>query len=282
MYYNTPALFGRDYRSPQTLQPLAQIPILYQWGASGKWRTKPANYFPVIYTGTAGYTESRLPYNSFDGGIHGFTEVRNNDFVLVHIFATHDTRSPIIGVLGKNQYPRKGAARRAAAIEATEIIGLPFAESYLIATVIFQTANEYNNTPKARIVSVDNDGGEYIDFRHKNLQHLSGVAAVGSGSWQILIDAPEIEWDVGRDDSAEVTLEGNRTLKNPVNLTSGATYHLVVKQDSSGSRQLSFGTAYKFQNQTAPTLTSTPNAIDIFEFLSDGLVLYCKEFKNYA
>jgi len=268
--------------SPQTLQPLAQIPILYQWGASGKWLTKQADDFPIIYNGTAGYTGIRLPYNSFDGGIHGFTEVNNNDYVLVHIFATHDIRHPIIAVLGKNQYPRSGAARRAAAIEATEIVGLPFAESYLIATIIFQTATWYENIPKARIVSVDHDGSEYIDFRKKNIQHLSGVAAVGAGSWQVLQDENQIYWDVGRDDSAEITLEGDRNLKNPVNLTSGATYHLVVKQDNLGNRQLSFGSAYKFQNQTIPTLTSTPNGIDIIDFFSDGLVLYCKAFKNFG
>ena len=266
----------------EMLQPFCQIPIFYRWGANGEWRSKAADSFPLIYSGTAGYNGYRLPYNSFDGGVYGFTEVPNRDFVLIHIFATHDLRHPIIGVLGIATYPRIGAAKRAAAIEAIEIKDLPFTKFCLIGTVIFQTSNGYSNIPHARIRSVDSNDSEYMDFRKQNMQQVSSVAAVGTGSWQILVDEDQINWDVGKDDSAEITLGGDRILKNPINLTSGATYNLVVKQDDVGGRQLNFGDVYKFENQTIPILTSTPNAMDILEFFSDGLFMFCKCFKNYG
>jgi len=148
--------------------------------------------------------------------------------------------------------------------------------------VVFQTEDGFLNVPKARVVSVDDDGGEYIDFRQMNARFLSGVSAVGAGSWQVLVDAPEIEWDVGRDNAAEVTLGGDRFLRNPRNLTSGATYHLVVKQDATGERGLSFGSAYRFPGGVVPALTVALGAVDLFEFLSDGHVLYATAFNNFG
>jgi len=92
----------------EALLPYARIPVWYQWGANGEWRVKEADDFPVIYSGTAGYTGGRLAFNSFSGGVHGFTEAGNNDFVLVHVFATNDVRFPVVGILGKEAYSRGG------------------------------------------------------------------------------------------------------------------------------------------------------------------------------
>ncbi len=73
-----------------TMSAQSQIPVLYRQGQL--WRKKAADSFPVIYSGTAGYTgaSSRLPYNQFTGGSWQLTEVANNAFVLVHFFGTND------------------------------------------------------------------------------------------------------------------------------------------------------------------------------------------------
>jgi hypothetical protein len=42
--------------------------------------------------------------------------------------------------------------------------GLPFLEFVKLGTVIYQTANSYNNTPKAKVVSTD-DAENYVDHR---------------------------------------------------------------------------------------------------------------------
>lgn len=65
-----------------------------------------------------------------------------------------------------------------------------------------------------------------------------------------------------------VTLAGNRTLSNPTNGEPGTWRTIAVTQDATGSRTLAFGTDYKFPGGTAPTLTTTANAVD---FLS----IYC-------
>lgn len=89
-----------------------------------------------------------------------------------------------------------------------------------------------------------------------------------------LTDAANITWDAQLNQVASVTLAGNRTLDNPTNMKDGATYILTVKQDATGSRTLSFGSAYKFPGGTAPTLTAAANAVDILTFVSDGTNMY--------
>lgn len=89
-----------------------------------------------------------------------------------------------------------------------------------------------------------------------------------------LTDAANISWDLQLDKVAQVTLADNRTLDNPTNQTAGSNYFLIVKQDATGSRTLSFDTAYKWEGGTAPTLSTAANAIDIISFISDGTNMY--------
>ena len=89
-----------------------------------------------------------------------------------------------------------------------------------------------------------------------------------------LTDAATItpDWDNGSMQS--VTIAGNRTIANPSNKKDGSTYILKIKQDSTGSRTLTWGTDYKWAGGTAPTLTTTANAVDIITFFCDGISLY--------
>ena len=85
-----------------------------------------------------------------------------------------------------------------------------------------------------------------------------------------LTDGANISWNLDNAQTAEVTLEGNRTLDNPTNMKAGATYILRVEQDSSGSRTLAYGNAYKFPGGTDPVLTTGGGSIDILSFYCDG------------
>jgi len=151
--------------SPQTLAPTAQIPIYYR-NSSGTWRRKAADTYPVIYSGTAGYTgaNGRLPYNQDLGVNWVLTEVGNLNFVLVHYFATNDKNSPIVGVQGITEYLNLNDARAGASTEIATASGLPFSEFIPIGSVIFQTSAGYGNVPKARIRTTDT-GDNYVDFR---------------------------------------------------------------------------------------------------------------------
>lgn len=60
-----------------------------------------------------------------------------------------------------------------------------------------------------------------------------------------------------------VTLGGNRTLDNPTNLAAGQTFMFIITQDGTGSRTLSYGTAYDFGAEGAPTLTTAAGKVDV-------------------
>lgn len=97
-----------------------------------------------------------------------------------------------------------------------------------------------------------------------------------------LTDAATISWDLSLGAMAIVTLTDNRALANPTNLVSGASYILIVKQDGSGSRTLSFGSTYKFSEGLDPVLSASPNAVDIITFLCDGTALYGAFLGNFS
>lgn len=87
---------------------------------------------------------------------------------------------------------------------------------------------------------------------------------------QTLTDGATIDWNLSTEQVAKVTLGGNRTLNAPTNQQAGAFYSLAIIQDGTGSRTLTFNSAYKFTGALAPTLTTTASAKDIIIFKSDG------------
>jgi hypothetical protein len=87
---------------------------------------------------------------------------------------------------------------------------------------------------------------------------------------QTLTDGATIDWNLSTEQVAKVTLAGNRTLNAPTNQQAGAFYSLTIIQDGTGSRTLTFNSAYKFSAATAPTLTATASAKDMIIFKSDG------------
>ena len=89
-----------------------------------------------------------------------------------------------------------------------------------------------------------------------------------------LVDGASISWDASANQVTSVTLAGNRTLAAPTNLVDGAVYLLMVIQDGTGSRTLSYNAVFKFTGGTAPTLTTTAAAKDILVFYSDGTNMY--------
>tara|TARA_R110002167_G_scaffold71124_3_gene200859 strand:- start:121 stop:780 length:660 start_codon:yes stop_codon:yes gene_type:complete len=90
-----------------------------------------------------------------------------------------------------------------------------------------------------------------------------------------------INWD-SLNDNVTITLAGNGNLINPTNLVNGKSYNLIVKQDATGSRILTYGSLFKWAGGTVPTLTTTANAIDIFTFIYDGTNLYGSVVQNFS
>jgi hypothetical protein len=89
---------------------------------------------------------------------------------------------------------------------------------------------------------------------------------------QTLTDGATITWNASTQQVAKVTLGGNRTLSAPSNGVTGQFISLAVIQDGTGSRTLTWNSAYEFTGDTAPTLTTTINKADVFVFRYNGTV----------
>ena len=85
-----------------------------------------------------------------------------------------------------------------------------------------------------------------------------------------LTDASTISWNVLTSPVAKVTLGANRTLGAGTGGVAGSFQSLLVIQDGTGSRSLTFNAAYEFKDDTAPTLTTTANKGDLFVFRYNG------------
>jgi len=85
-----------------------------------------------------------------------------------------------------------------------------------------------------------------------------------------LTDGSTISWDASTEDVAKVTLGGNRTLGSASNGTTGQFISLLIIQDGTGSRTLTWNAAYEFASDTAPTLTTTAAKGDLFVFRYNG------------
>jgi hypothetical protein len=90
----------------------------------------------------------------------------------------------------------------------------------------------------------------------------------GSASQNIirLTDAATITPNLAQTNNFIVTLGGSRTMANATNILPGQSGVIFVQQDGTGSRTLSFGTGWRFPGNTAPTLTTTANAVDMIVY----------------
>jgi len=64
-----------------------------------------------------------------------------------------------------------------------------------------------------------------------------------------------------------VQLAGNRTLENPTNCVAGQTGSIIIVQDGTGGRTLSYGTSWDFIGGTAPTLSTGASAVDRIDYI---------------
>jgi hypothetical protein len=85
-----------------------------------------------------------------------------------------------------------------------------------------------------------------------------------------LTDQATVTWDASTQDVCKVTLAGNRTLAAPTNGTTGQFISILVIQDGTGSRTLTWNAVFEFAADTAPTLTTTASKGDVFVFRYNG------------
>ena len=85
-----------------------------------------------------------------------------------------------------------------------------------------------------------------------------------------LTDASTVTINALTQSVSKVTLGGNRTIGLASNGVAGAFISILLIQDGTGSRTVSWNAAYEFAADTAPTLTTTANLGDLFVFRYNG------------
>jgi len=137
----------------------------------------------------------------------------------------------------------------------------------LAGTNVTATAAELNysdlatlgTTAASKVFSADANG-------------LTKVSGAVLNTEDTLTDGSTIAWDVIASPVAKVTLGGNRTFAAPSGTTpaAGQFVSLLLIQDGTGSRTITWNAVYEFAADTAPTLTTTANLGDLFVFRYNG------------
>ena len=122
------------------------------------------------------------------------------------------------------------------------------------------------------IIFKGDDGGSTVTPLTLDMSN-AGAAIFGAAAYNAeatLTDASTISWNAITQPVAKVTLGGNRTLGAASGGVAGAFISLLIIQDGTGSRTVSFNAAYEFASDTAPTLTTTASKGDLFVFRYNG------------
>jgi phage-related tail fiber protein len=181
-----------------------------------------------------------------------------------------------------------GAWSRAADCDAnaeiTAGLTVPIAEGTIHADKTFKlTTNDpitVGTTALVFVAEVTSPSGSGTDHQltrwdvANGLQDVPGWSASDAGKVTgrssafptvSLTDAATITLDLNAGNHFEVTLGGNRTLAL-TNATIGQNFTVSLKQDSTGARTVTWWPGIKWPGDTPPTLTTTPNRMDMLGF----------------
>ena len=169
-------------------------------------------------------------------------------------------------------------------INSTQDIRLPTAKSiaddsgneYIKFVKTASAVNEISitnsatgNSPDLSVTGGDTNIGLSLTTKGTGLIKLNDGAYFPEAT---LTDGATVTWDASTAPVCKLTLGGNRTLSAPTNGATGQFISIAVIQDATGSRTLTWNSAYEFTGDTAPTLTTTVSKADLFVFRYNGTV----------
>jgi hypothetical protein len=129
------------------------------------------------------------------------------------------------------------------------------------------TNSATGNNPALSVEGGDADVGLNIATKGTGLIKFDNAAYNNEVA---LTDGATVNWAVNTSPVAKVTLGGNRTIAAPSGGATGQFVSLLVIQDGTGSRTVTWNAVYEFASDTAPTLTTTANKGDLFVFRYNG------------
>ena len=107
------------------------------------------------------------------------------------------------------------------------------------------------------------------------------VFGSASGGITTVTDNTSIVIDMTSNNNFAITLGGSNTVINPTTMNPGQSGIIWLSQDNNGSRAPSWGSYWKFPSNTAPTLSTAANSIDVMFVFYDGTTYYATLTKGY-
>jgi hypothetical protein len=91
--------------------------------------------------------------------------------------------------------------------------------------------------------------------------------AAQRGEITTLTSGATVTPDFSASNNYTLTLDQNLTIENPTNLVAGQSGSIFLVQDATGSRTAAWGSYWDFAGGTAPTLTTTADAVDRIDYV---------------
>ena len=89
--------------------------------------------------------------------------------------------------------------------------------------------------------------------------------------------------DLSTSNSFSFTATSNFTLAAPTNQVAGGTFFIVVKQDATGGRGITWNSAFKFRGGTPPALSTAANAMDVIScVIMEGGFIATEVLRGFA
>ena len=111
------------------------------------------------------------------------------------------------------------------------------------------------------------DGTELVNFNYGAYSSFTSAALNPEAT---LTDGATPSWNALTQPVAKITIAGNRTIGAASGGVAGQFISLLIIQDGTGSRTMTWNAAYEFKDDTAPTLTTTAAKGDLFVFRYNG------------
>jgi hypothetical protein len=127
---------------------------------------------------------------------------------------------------------------------------------------VIQTATDAKD-----IIIKQFDGNELVNFNDGGYSSFTRAALNPEAT---LTDGATPAWNALTQPVAKITIAGNRTIGAASGGVTGQFISLLIIQDGTGSRTMTWNAAYEFKDDTAPTLTTTAAKGDLFVFRYNG------------
>ncbi len=128
-------------------------------------------------------------------------------------------------------------------------------------TAAASSSSSMNNVPYSNWARTSRTAAEIAG----NTVVVNNISVPTRFPFATVTEAPTTTVDCNAGNSQILTLTGNRVMAAPVNPADGQVLWLIVQQDGTGGRTLSWNAAFYFENGVPPTLGAAPGAIDVFE-----------------